>query len=64
MRKKKKLPAPSGNTIFISYSQKDRRLFEEFTTMLAPVVMGGQLDIWHDQRLAAGGNWYRIAMDG
>jgi hypothetical protein len=47
----------TGNNIFISYSHKDRKLFEEFNTMLAPAVMGGRLDVWHDQQLPPGARW-------
>ena len=44
-------------TIFISYSHKDRKFFDEFNTMLAPAVRGGRLDPWHDQKLAPGALW-------
>lgn len=43
--------------VFISYSHKDRRLFEEFKTMLAPAVRKGIIDVWGDNRIATGANW-------
>src|SRR5437588_5349717 len=43
--------------IFVSYSHKDQKLFEEFKTMLAPAIRKGIVDIWDDTRIAAGANW-------
>jgi hypothetical protein len=42
---------------FISYSHQDHRLFEEFKTMLAPVIQGGKVDAWDDNKIAPGAKW-------
>jgi predicted DCC family thiol-disulfide oxidoreductase YuxK len=47
----------AGETVFVSYSHKDKRLFDEFRTMLAPAVRNGTLDIWSDARIEAGQRW-------
>jgi TIR domain len=43
--------------IFVSYSHKDRRLFEEFKIMLAPVVRTGRISVWNDTQIAPGAEW-------
>ena len=43
--------------IFISYSHKDKKLFEEVKTMIAPAIMDGTLDVWDDKRIAPGAKW-------
>jgi len=43
--------------IFVSYSHKDKKLFDEFKEMLAPAIRKGIVDIWDDSRIAAGANW-------
>ncbi len=39
--------------IFVSYSHKDKKLFEEFKTMLAPA----RLDLWDDQKISPSADW-------
>ncbi|HEV7398436.1 MAG TPA: TIR domain-containing protein [Pyrinomonadaceae bacterium] len=48
---------PTRKKVFISYSHKDKRLFEEFKTMLAPAIRNGIVDLWDDTRIAAGSKW-------
>ncbi|HEV7484361.1 MAG TPA: toll/interleukin-1 receptor domain-containing protein [Thermoanaerobaculia bacterium] len=48
---------PKRDKIFISYSHKDKKLFEEFETMLAPAIRKGSVDIWNDQKIAPGSKW-------
>jgi hypothetical protein len=48
---------PTRNKIFVSYSHKDARLFEEFKTMLAPAIQRGIVDMWDDQKIPPGANW-------
>jgi hypothetical protein len=43
--------------IFVSYSHKDKKLFEEFRTMLAPAIQNGTVDLWDDTRIAPGAKW-------
>jgi hypothetical protein len=43
--------------VFISYSHKDKKLFNEFKTMLAPAIRKGIADIWDDERIAPGTKW-------
>jgi hypothetical protein len=45
------------NKIFVSYSHKDKRLFEEFETMLAPAIQSGRVDLWDDQKIPPGAKW-------
>ena len=47
---------PPRNKIFVSYSHKDRRMFEEFSTMLAPALQNGRIDLWSDQAIPPVGN--------
>lgn len=48
---------PTRNKIFVSYSHKDGRLFEEFKTMLAPAIQRGLVDLWDDQKIPPGATW-------
>ncbi len=48
---------PTRDKIFVSYSHKDWRLFEEFKTMLAPAIQQGLVDIWDDENIPAGAQW-------
>jgi TIR domain len=43
--------------VFVSYSHKDKKLFEEFKTMLAPAIRDGLVDIWDDKRIEPGAKW-------
>jgi tetratricopeptide (TPR) repeat protein len=43
--------------VFISYSHKDTKLFEEFKTMLAPAIRDGVVDLWDDTRIVPGAKW-------
>jgi len=43
--------------IFVSYSHRDKKLFDEFKTMLAPAIRKGIVDIWDDTQIAAGAKW-------
>jgi hypothetical protein len=56
-RKKQSTSVNERSKVFISYSHKDKRLFEEFKTMLAPAIRKGIVDLWDDQRIAPGTQW-------
>jgi hypothetical protein len=43
--------------IFVSYSHKDKKLFEEFNIMLAPVIRTGRISVWDDTHIAPGAEW-------
>jgi internalin A len=43
--------------VFISYSHKDKKLFQEFKTMLAPALHGGLLAVWDDTQIKPGAKW-------
>jgi len=45
------------NKIFISYSHKDSKLFDEFKTMLAPAIQKGLVDLWDDKKISPGAMW-------
>lgn len=51
------MPTTARQNVFISYSHKDSRLFEEFKTMLAPAIQRGIVDVWDDQRIPVGARW-------
>jgi hypothetical protein len=48
---------PTRDTVFISYSHKDKKLFEEFKTMLAPAIQKGVVDLWDDTKIGPGAKW-------
>ena len=43
--------------IFISYSHKDATALEELTSMLAPGIRAGSVDVWVDTKIAVGAKW-------
>jgi hypothetical protein len=43
--------------VFVSYSHKDKKLFGEFQTMLAPAIRRGKVDIWDDTKIVPGAKW-------
>jgi len=45
--------------IFISYSHKDRKLFQEFKKMLAPAIQKGIVDLWDDTKIEPGMKWQK-----
>lgn len=47
----------SRNKIFVSYSHKDARLFDEFKTMMAPAIQNGVVDLWDDKKIPIGSKW-------
>lgn len=51
------MPDTKRDKIFISYSHKDKKLFEELKKMLAPAIREGVVDIWDDTKIAHGAKW-------
>lgn len=43
--------------VFISYSHKDRNLFEKLQTSLKPLVSGNKISVWDDTRIKSGDKW-------
>lgn len=48
---------PIQNKIFISYSHKDKRWLERIKTVIKPLELKYDLDIWDDQRIRPGDKW-------
>jgi internalin A len=51
------MPATTRDQIFISYSHKDKKLFQEVKTMLAPAIQKGIVNIWDDTMIRPGAQW-------
>ena len=48
----------AGRTkVFVSYSHEDKEWLDRFVEMLSPAVHEEMLDLWADQRIAAGDDW-------
>lgn len=48
---------PEPLNIFVSYSHRDKRWLEELQVHLAPLVRGGQVNLWDNTRIKAGAQW-------
>lgn len=48
---------PPREKIFISYSHKDKKHFEEFLVHLKPLEEKGLLYSWHDRKISPGDDW-------
>jgi hypothetical protein len=48
---------PKRNRIFVSYSHDDRKLFNEFRTMMDPAIQKGIVDMWDDTKITIGARW-------
>lgn len=55
---------PSGQTIFISYSHKDKRWFELLKIQLGALMVEGLFNVWSDQSIQAGEDWYAKILQG
>lgn len=51
------MTATKRNKVFVSYSHKDKKLFKEFKTMLAPAINSGVVDLWDDTKIQPGQQW-------
>jgi hypothetical protein len=43
--------------VFISYSHRDKRIFNEFNKMLAPLLKSTNIDAWDDTKIRPGAEW-------
>lgn len=43
--------------VFISYSHKDRKLFDKLQTSLKPLIRGKKISVWDDTKIKAGDEW-------
>ncbi len=48
---------PEPLNIFVSYSRRDKKWLAELQLHLAPLVRGGQVNLWDDTRIKAGAQW-------
>ena len=48
---------PRGKKIFISYSQNDKALLQEFLAHLSPLKRNGKISSWHDREILPGDEW-------
>jgi len=53
----------SRDTVFISYSHKDRRFLDEFLEHLRPYVRSGSVRAWSDEQLQPGTQWFDEILD-
>src|SRR5258705_9107940 len=50
--------AENRRKVFIRYSHKDKNLFREFKTMVAPAIAGGVVQLWDDTQIRPGAKWH------
>jgi uncharacterized protein YegL len=43
--------------VFISYSHKDKKLFDKLQTFLKPLVRGKKISVWDDTKIKSGDKW-------
>jgi hypothetical protein len=48
---------PTGRTIFVSYSHRDRRWVERLRVHLRPLERDMSIDVWEDSRITPGTKW-------
>jgi hypothetical protein len=51
------LPGADRDRVFISYSHKDHKLFDELNKMLVPVLKERRIEIWTDKMILPGQLW-------
>lgn len=51
------MSAGKRDRVFISYSHKDQRLYEQFIRMLSPIIRAGLIDVWDDTKIDPGASW-------
>ncbi|MBN2577454.1 MAG: toll/interleukin-1 receptor domain-containing protein [Pirellulales bacterium] len=53
-----KRPGIERGEVFISYSHKDKRWFEDLQTHLKPFLRDGSITAWSDQKITIGSKWF------
>ena len=53
------MPAPARDSVFISYSHRDRMWLDWIHTFLKPFTRAGTLSVWSDAYIEGGGVWRR-----
>lgn len=48
---------PQRDQVFISYSRKDKKLFDQLQTFLKPLVRDKKISVWDDTKIKAGDKW-------
>jgi 23S rRNA A2030 N6-methylase RlmJ len=56
-QEKKALLTPSRNLVFISYSHKDKKWFNDLKTHLEPLIREKNLQLWDDTQIQPGAVW-------
>nr|MBW4596902.1 leucine-rich repeat domain-containing protein [Brasilonema angustatum HA4187-MV1] len=56
-QEKKALLTPTRNLVFISYSHKDQKWFDDLKTHLEPLIREKDLQLWDDTQIQAGAVW-------
>jgi hypothetical protein len=52
------MPNPTQrDQVFISYSHKDKKLFDQLQTSLKPLIRGKKISVWDDTKIKAGDVW-------
>src|SRR5919112_809627 len=49
--------ATQRDQVFISYSRKDKKLFDQLRTFLKPLVRGKKISVWDDTKIKSGDAW-------
>jgi len=49
---------PARDQVFISYSHKDKRWFDDLLTHLKPLVRSGSITAWSDEQIEPGSKWF------
>ena len=54
----KKVETEPKKGVFISYSHKDKKFFDDLLTHLKPIERSGQLTAWSDKQIEPGSKWF------
>ncbi|MBD2104698.1 toll/interleukin-1 receptor domain-containing protein [Leptolyngbya sp. FACHB-261] len=57
LERKKPVPEPVRDQVFVSYSHEDAEWLKKLQTMLKPMVRNGTIDPWDDTRIKKGAKW-------
>ena len=49
--------SPRRDQVFISYSHKDKKLFDQLQTSLKPLIRDKKISVWDDTKIKSGDKW-------